>query len=80
MEWCRRLKRENPFPARRGNRHGHQVIANEDPLGHTANDAEDRIVSHPGYRRLGQWPSCTVPDLDESAEFRTVTIYTSSTT
>lgn len=38
-------------------------------------DSRIRDFSHPGYRLLGQWDSNTLPDLDESPEFRRVTIY-----
>jgi len=38
-------------------------------------DSRVRDFSHPGYRRLGQWESTTFPDLDESAEFRRVSVY-----
>ncbi|MEP5766343.1 MAG: 50S ribosomal protein L11 methyltransferase [Halieaceae bacterium] len=38
-------------------------------------DSRVRDFSRPGYRRLGQWESNTLPDLDESAEFRRVSIY-----
>ena len=41
-------------------------------------DSRIRDFSHPRYRKLGQWQSSTVPDLDESAEFRTVTIYSTA--
>lgn len=39
-------------------------------------DSRIRDFSHPGYSRLGQWDSNTLPDLDESPEFRRVTVYT----
>lgn len=38
-------------------------------------DSRVRDFSHPNYRRLGQWESTTFPDLDESAEFRRVSVY-----
>ena len=38
-------------------------------------DSRIRDFRHPGYRRVGQWDSNTLPDLDESPEFRRVTIY-----
>jgi predicted nicotinamide N-methyase len=38
-------------------------------------DSRVRDFSHPAYTRLGQWESCTLPDLDESAEFRRVSLY-----
>jgi len=38
-------------------------------------DSRIRDFDVPPYRRLEQFESCTLPDLDESAEFRTVTIY-----
>jgi predicted nicotinamide N-methyase len=38
-------------------------------------DSRIRDFRHPGYRRIGQWDSNTLPDLDESPEFRRVTIY-----
>jgi predicted nicotinamide N-methyase len=38
-------------------------------------DSRIRDFSHPRYRSLGQWESHTLPDLDESPEFRRVTIY-----
>jgi predicted nicotinamide N-methyase len=39
--------------------------------------ADSRIKNfhHPRYRKLGTWESNTLPDLDESPEFRTVAIY-----
>jgi predicted nicotinamide N-methyase len=41
-------------------------------------DSRVRDFSHPAYRKLGQWESTTFPDLDESAEFRRVSIYAGS--
>ncbi len=38
-------------------------------------DSRIRDFSHPRYRKLGEWESNTLPDLDESAEFRRVSIY-----
>lgn len=38
-------------------------------------DSRVRDFNYPGYRRLGEWQSCTLPDLDESSEFRRVSIY-----
>lgn len=38
-------------------------------------DSRIRDFRHPRYRRVGQWQSNTLPDLDESQEFRRVTIY-----
>lgn len=38
-------------------------------------DSRVRNFDHPPYRRIAQMHSCTLPDLDESAEFRTVSIY-----
>lgn len=38
-------------------------------------DSRLRDIGHPGYRRLGRWQSSTWPDLDESPEFRTVSLY-----
>ena len=43
-------------------------------------DSRLRQFSHSGYQRLGQWQSSTWPDLDESPEFRTVSVYASSRT
>ena len=40
-------------------------------------DSRIRDFRHPRYDRLGQWESNTIPDLDESPEFRRVTIYAS---
>lgn len=42
-------------------------------------DSRIRDFSRPGYRRIGQWHSNTLPDLDESPEFRRVTIYSGGT-
>lgn len=39
-------------------------------------DSRVRNFSHPAYRKLGQWPSTTLPDLDEFDEFGRVSIYT----
>ena len=41
-------------------------------------DSRVRDFSHPGYRRLDQWESTTLPDLDESPEFRRVSVYLGS--
>ena len=38
-------------------------------------DSRIRDFSEPGYRKLGEWHSNTWPDLDESPEFRRVSIY-----
>ncbi len=38
-------------------------------------DSRIRDFSHPRYRKLGEWESNTLPDLDESPEFRRVSIY-----
>ena len=43
-------------------------------------DSRIRDFSHTGYRRLGQWQSSTWPDLDESPEFRTVSLYAAGET
>lgn len=40
-------------------------------------DSRIRDFDHPRYRALGRRASATLPDLDESAEFRTVTLYES---
>jgi len=42
-------------------------------------DSRIRDFSEPGYRKLGEWPGNTFPDLDESAEFRRVSVYAGST-
>ncbi len=42
-------------------------------------DSRIRNFSHPRYRKLGEWQSNTLPDLDESPEFRRVSIYVSHT-
>ena len=38
-------------------------------------DSRIRDFSHPRYHKLGEWESNTLPDLDESPEFRRVSIY-----
>ncbi|MEE4191800.1 MAG: 50S ribosomal protein L11 methyltransferase [Halieaceae bacterium] len=38
-------------------------------------DSRIRDFSHPRYQKLGEWESNTWPDLDESPEFRRVSIY-----
>jgi len=38
-------------------------------------DSRVRDFSHPAYRRLGQWRSTTLPDLDEFDEFGRVSVY-----
>ncbi len=38
-------------------------------------DSRIRNFSHPRYSKLGEWDSNTLPDLDESQEFRRVSIY-----
>jgi predicted nicotinamide N-methyase len=38
-------------------------------------DSRVKNFGHPGYRQLARHTSCTLPDLDESAEFRDVRIY-----
>lgn len=38
-------------------------------------DSRIRDFSHPRYRKLGEWESNTLPDLDESPEFRRVSVY-----
>lgn len=38
-------------------------------------DSRVREFEHPSYRQIGRRASCTIPDLDESAEFRDVRIY-----
>ncbi len=38
-------------------------------------DSRVRDFDHPPYRQIARASSCTVPDLDESAEFRDVRIY-----
>lgn len=38
-------------------------------------DSRIRDFSHPRYQKLGEWESNTLPDLDESPEFRRVSIY-----
>jgi len=40
-------------------------------------DSRIRDFAVAPYRALGRWDSCTLPDLDESAEFRRVTVYAS---
>ncbi|MEE4660703.1 MAG: 50S ribosomal protein L11 methyltransferase [Halieaceae bacterium] len=42
-------------------------------------DSRIRDFAEPGYRKLGEWPGNTFPDLDESAEFRRVSVYAGST-
>ena len=38
-------------------------------------DSRIKNFDHPNYFRLGQFDSCTLPDLDESEEFRKVSLY-----
>ncbi|MAT93299.1 MAG: protein methyltransferase [Halioglobus sp.] len=38
-------------------------------------DSRVKDFAHPAYRPLGRFDSCTVPDLDESPEFRDVRLY-----
>ena len=38
-------------------------------------DSRIRQFDFPGYQKLGEVDACTLPDLDESAEFRRVSIY-----
>jgi predicted nicotinamide N-methyase len=38
-------------------------------------DSRVKDFNHPPYRQIGRYASCTLPDLDESAEFRDVRIY-----
>ncbi len=38
-------------------------------------DSRVRDFDHPPYRQIGRRDSCTIPDLDESAEFRDVRLY-----
>lgn len=38
-------------------------------------DSRIRQFDFPGYRKLDEVDACTLPDLDESAEFRRVSIY-----
>ena len=38
-------------------------------------DSRIRNFAEPGYRKLGEWAGNTWPDLDESPEFRRVSIY-----
>jgi predicted nicotinamide N-methyase len=38
-------------------------------------DSRVRNFEFPGYRKLGQWQSSTIPDLDEFDEFRQVSLY-----
>ncbi len=40
-------------------------------------DSRIKNFSYDGYRKLGEKESCTLPDLDESAEFRRVSLYQS---
>lgn len=40
-------------------------------------DSRIKNFAHPSYEKLGQFDSCTLPDLDESAEFRNVSVYQS---
>lgn len=40
-------------------------------------DSRIKNFQHPKYSRLGQYDACTLPDLDESDEFRLVTLYNS---
>ena len=41
-------------------------------------DSRIREFDHPPYRQIARHDSCTLPDLDESAEFRDVRIYLSA--
>lgn len=41
-------------------------------------DSRVRDFAHPSYRHIGNYASCTLPDLDESAEFRDVRLYCAS--
>lgn len=41
-------------------------------------DSRIRNFEFPGYHKLGEWQSNTMPDLDESAEFRQVSLYLGS--
>lgn len=38
-------------------------------------DSRVKNFDHPPYRQIGGYASCTIPDLDESAEFRDVRLY-----
>ncbi|MGQ9426438.1 class I SAM-dependent methyltransferase [Gilvimarinus sp. F26214L] len=38
-------------------------------------DSRIKLFDFPGYRKLCETGGCTLPDLDESAEFRKVSIY-----
>jgi predicted nicotinamide N-methyase len=38
-------------------------------------DSRVKNFDFPPYRQIAQWDGCTLPDLDESAEFRDVRIY-----
>lgn len=38
-------------------------------------DSRVKDFREPGYRRIAQYTSCTLPDLDESEEFRQVNVY-----
>jgi predicted nicotinamide N-methyase len=38
-------------------------------------DSRIRNFDHPAFQALGQWQSTTIPDLDESAEFRRVSVF-----
>lgn len=38
-------------------------------------DSRVKDFDFPPYRPLGRWESCTLPDLDESAQFRDVRLY-----
>jgi predicted nicotinamide N-methyase len=38
-------------------------------------DSRVKDFNHPPYRQIGRYSGCTLPDLDESAEFRDVRIY-----
>ena len=38
-------------------------------------DSRIRDFRHPAYHSLGRWQSNTLPDLDESPEFKTVSLY-----
>lgn len=41
-------------------------------------DSRLREMPDPAYRLQGEWPSATLPDLDEHAEFRQVRVYAAS--
>ncbi len=40
-------------------------------------DSRIKNFDHPNYAKLGQFEACTLPDLDESQEFRNVSLYSS---